>query len=227
MTKKILIILGLYALIVGTIDAQPSKYLELTVEDTLLVDPTSILYQIVLYDKENFAFANQAQTYHLLDKESVEALIKELKIERSTDDATESAASISHPTTSTEFVLLIENIDLLQSVQERLQGYHNVYSDVLEFRCGNGPEVEMDLVKKCIDQGIRKAQKIGELVGKEIGELLALEEELTKSMQKPGPNSTTSWTFHPPLSALPNQGSKATPARTILSKRVKMRFAWK
>lgn len=81
---------------------------------------------------------------------------------------------------------------------------------------------EAELIQKVI----RKARKIGELVDKEIGELLSKEEEHTENLEPPAPYTSVGWTFYPPLSALPNEASQPRKARSILRKRVKLRFAW-
>ncbi|MBX2875214.1 MAG: hypothetical protein KTR30_24060 [Saprospiraceae bacterium] len=192
-----------------------------------MVNASSALYQIFLYDLESFSGTDQQQSFSLLDQKELETIVDELKIKRYKDYATEFSVHISNQTKSTDWVVLIDNLNQLENLYERLKVYNNVYGSILEFRFEEAPEAELDLIQRLIDQGTRKAQQISRLAGKEIGDLLSLEEEHTDAGQSPTADSTTGWTFYPPLSALPNEASKPSKARTTIRKRVKLRFAWK
>lgn len=192
-----------------------------------MINATGMLYQIFLYDNGSFSDLNQEKSYKLMGKKELEAIISELNIQRYKDYATEFSAHISKQTQTTELVVLIDDLNLLKRFSERLKSYNNVHGNVLEYRFERHPEAEMTLMPRVLKKGFKKAKRIGELVDKEIGELLSVEEEHMENLQPQAPYSSADWTIYPPLSALPSEASKPRKARLIVRKRVKLRFAWK
>lgn len=76
-----------------------------------------------------------------------------------------------------ELVVLIDDFNFLKCFFECLKSYNNVYGNVLEYRFEWYLEVEMILMLRVFKKGFKKVKRIGELVDKEIGEFLLVEEE--------------------------------------------------
>lgn len=224
--RYMLVTLGLLTIIWTGLFAQTAKFIEITVEDTVMINSTGILYQIFLYDEEYLSDLSEEESYKLLGKDELETILNELNIQQYKDYATEFSVQIAKPNQSIDLVVLIDDLDILEHCYKRIRGYNNVYGNILEFQFNQLAAAEAELIQKVIEKGIRKAGKIGGLVDKEIGELLSMEEEHTENLEPPAPCTSVGWTFYPPLSALPNEAAKPRKARSILRKRVKLSFAW-
>lgn len=132
--RYILVTLVLLTLTWIGLFAQTAKFIEITVEDTVMINSTGILYQIFLYDEEYLSDLNQKKSYNLLGKNELEAILNELSIQQYKDYATEFSVQIAKPNQSIDLVVMIDDLDILEHFYKRIRVYNNVYGNVLEFQ---------------------------------------------------------------------------------------------
>lgn len=122
----------------------------------------------------------------------------------------------------------VPNVMRLEQLYDRLKDYDNIYGDIQEYYLEAMEPLELRLLKKLISLGRKKAQQIAKMTDKQLGELLILTENpIEISLGSGSASLSNSWTFYPPLSGLPLEYVQSMEPSVVLTKKVRMRFAWK
>lgn len=207
---------------------QSEKYLELTVKDTIQRQAIDIIYSIRFFDPVAYAGFNGGKDFNLLEQKELDLILNELDIAKIEKYPRDYSIDITTGEKDQGPLVKLPNVVRLEQLYDRLKDYDNVYGDIQEYKLEAMNPLELRLLERIISLGQKKAQQIAKMTDKQLGELLIfIASPIEVSPGSSGTSLSNSWTFYPPLSALPQQYVQSMEPSVVLTKEVKMRFAWK
>ncbi len=228
MMKQICFLAVFYGLSQVNAVGQTETYLELNVKDTIQRQAIDIIYSIRLYDPTAYAESGHEKRFNLLGLKELDMILDELNISKIEQYPRDYSIDINTGKEDQGPLVQLPNVMRLEQLYDRLRDYDNVYGDIQEYQLEAMDPLELRLLDKLISSGRDKALQIAKMADKQLGELLILTESpIEISLGSDQTRLSNAWTFYPPLSALPQEYVQSMEPSVVLTKEVKMRFAWR